>query len=147
MTLHSSPFASALSAQPRRSAAGAYAQVRAQSAMAGADAHRLVAMLFDGLNDTLNEAMGAMTRGDVAAKCDALSRAARIVDEGLKAGLDLKAGGEVAQSLSLLYDYMSMTLTKANLKSDSALVAEVQRLLEPVRDAWKRIATNGRSVN
>lgn len=139
-----SPFASRpATPAANRAGATAYHQVGTDTALEGASAHKLVVMLFDGLADALNEARGAMQRGDIALKCTALSRAARIVDEGLKAGLNLQAGGEVAQNLHTLYDYMSMTITKANLRNDEALVQEVQRLMQPVQDAWTRIAEQG----
>jgi flagellin-specific chaperone FliS len=38
---------------------------------------------------------------------------------------------------------MSMTITKANLRNDETLVQEVQRLMQPVQDAWTRIAEQG----
>lgn len=130
-----------------RSVINAYAQVKTSTAIQGADAHKLVSMLFNGLQDALHEARGALQRQDIALKCTALSRAARIVDEGLKAGLNLKDGGEVAQNLHALYDYMSMTITKANLRSDAALVDEVLMLVQPVQEAWMRIAQQGKAVN
>ena len=136
-----SPFATHTSARHAGSHTHAYTQVRAATQLQDADAHKLVVMLFNGLLDALNEARGAMQRGDVPLKCSALSRAARIVDEGLKAGLNLEAGGEVAQNLYTLYDYMSMTITKANLRNDEELVNQVLRLVQPVQDAWNRIST------
>lgn len=143
----SSPFAAPPSLPAARTVAHAYSAVRATTQLQGADAHQLVAMLFRGLQDALNEARGALQRGDVALKCSALSRAARIVDEGLKASLNLQEGGEIAQNLHTLYDYMSMTLTKANLRSDLRLVEEVANLLDPVQDAWARIARSTPSIN
>lgn len=130
-----------------RQLAGAYTQVHASTRVAGADSHQLVSMLFQGLQDALNEARGALRRQDVGLKCQALTRAARIVDEGLKAGLNVQSGGEVAQNLSLLYEYMGMTLTRANLRNDESLIEEVQRLIVPVQDAWARIQTASHPTN
>lgn len=142
-----SPFVALPSSPAGRSVAHVYSSVRASTQIQGADSHQMVSMLFRGLQDALNEARGALQRGDVALKCSALSRAARIVDEGLKAGLNLQEGGEIAHNLHALYDYMSVTLTKANLRSDARLVDEVAALLDPVQDAWSRIARATPSMN
>jgi flagellar protein FliS len=139
-----SPFAARTSGPASRSLAGAYAQIRAQTGIIGADAHKLIEMLFDGLHDRLQEARGAMLRTDVESKCAALSRAARIVEEGLNAGLDTESGLEIADNLRTLYDYLGMLITKANLRSDVSLVEEALTLVTPLRDAWKAIAPTQR---
>jgi flagellar protein FliS len=41
----------------------------------------------------------------------AIGRAVRIVEEGLRAGLDLRAGGSLARDLHELYGYLTMRLT------------------------------------
>ena len=72
------------------------------------------------------------------AKCKALGRAVRIVDEGLKAPLDA-AGGSLSEKLASLYSYVSLRLTQANLNNDVAALDECVKLLEPVRSAWLAI--------
>lgn len=54
----------------------------------------------------------------------------------LQSSLNLETGGELAQTLYRLYDYMMGQLTKANLKKEPSLVIEVEKLLRPIRDAW-----------
>lgn len=54
----------------------------------------------------------------------------------LQSSLNLEKGGELAQTLYRLYDYMMGQLTKANLKKEPSLVLEVEKLLRPIRDAW-----------
>ena len=71
-------------------------------------------------------------------KCESTTRAIRIVDEGLKAALDKRAG-EVAENLDALYDYVSRILVRANLKNDDALYAEAEKLLGELRTAWREI--------
>ena len=38
--------------------------------------------------------------------------------------------------------YIVLRLTRANLHNDDAALAECQRLIEPVREAWSRIASD-----
>lgn len=129
----SSPFA------PRNQRATLYAKVGLETDVHSASPHRLVAMLFDGAFDAMNQAIQSIQVGNVEVKGRALSRAVRILDEGLRAGLDLSAG-QLAADLRELYGYVCMRLTHANLRSDVAAIEECQRLLAPVRDAWNAIA-------
>ena len=119
--------------------AGAYRTVGVETGVSGASPHQLVIMLFDGFNTAIAEARTAMTQGDVAAKCKAITRALRIVDEGLKAPLDA-AGGAISDNLRALYGYVTLRLTQANLGNDAAALDECVKLLEPVRSAWLAIA-------
>ena len=119
--------------------AHAYRRVGVETGVDAATPHQLVMMLFDGFGDAIAQARAALQRRDVEAKCKAISRAARIVDEGLKASLDVRAGGKLGEDLLALYGYIALRLTHANLHNDSAALDECQSLLEPVRSAWAAI--------
>jgi len=119
--------------------AGTYRTVGVETGVAAASPHQLVTMLFDGFNAAIAEARIALAQGQVEAKCKALGRALRIVDEGLKAPLDA-AGGSLSEKLASLYSYVSLRLTQANLNNDVAALDECVKLLEPVRSAWLAIA-------
>ncbi len=133
MSWNANPF------QNTQRAALAYAQVGVETGVASADAHRLVLMLYDGALKCLAEARGQMARRDIAAKGASLSRALRIIDEGLTASLDETAGGELAGQLKELYVYMGRRIMLANLRNDPALLDEVARLLGELRQAWEAI--------
>jgi len=119
--------------------AGAYRQVHVATGVDGATPHGLVAMLFDGLMTAIAEARGAMRSRNVAVKGQAISRAVRIVDEGLSAPLNLAEGGKLALDLRDLYSYIALRLTQANLKNDEAALDECVKLIEPLRSAWANI--------
>ncbi len=120
-------------------AASAYRQVGVQSIVDGASPHMLIQMLFDGLMQSLNAARGALQRGEIEEKGRQLGKAGRIIEEGLKAGLDAVHGGELAENLSALYDYCSRRLMLANVRNDTALIEEVVGLLTPVAQSWSQI--------
>ena len=117
-----------------------YAAVGVETRLAGANAHQLVAMLFDGFQEAVAQARGALRGGQPAAKGQAIGRAVRILEEGLRAGLDLQAGGALARDLDELYGYLTMRLTVANLRNDEQALEECQRLMQPLREAWAAIA-------
>ena len=132
-------FASAVPSRKASSAsAGAYHTVGVETGVAAASPHQLVTMLFDGFNSAIAEARSALAQGHVEAKCKALIRALRIVDEGVKAPLDT-AGGALTDNLSSLYGYVVLRLTQANLNNDVAALDECMKLMEPVRSAWLAI--------
>ena len=121
-------------------AANAYRQVAVDSRIDGASPHQLIAMLFDGLQQSLAAARGAIGRGDTEGKGRHIGRAVRILEEGLKGGLNPSDGGALAANLRTLYSYCVTRLTQANLKSDATAVEEVAQLVAPVADGWADIA-------
>ena len=121
-----------------RNASALYQDTSARGSVEGADRHQLTSMLFDGVIDRINQARGAMRRGDVPAKGMHFSRALAIIGE-LRGSLDHTAGGELAGRLDALYDYVSRRLLHAQLNNDERAIDEAVDLLSPVRDAWHQI--------
>jgi flagellar protein FliS len=120
-------------------AINAYTDVGLETGVEAADSHKLVLMLFDGALLALVEARQHVVQRDVAAKGKALSKAIMIIESGLKASLDVKAGGELGERLAALYDYMCERLLHANLHNRPELIDEVSRLLTELRGAWEQI--------
>ncbi len=118
--------------------AALYARVGVETGVGSASPHQLVGMLFDGFSVAVASARSALAAGDVQAKCTAINRALRIVDEGLKASLD-PAGGALARDLDELYAYIVMRLTQANLGNDPQRLDECLALMQPLREAWAAI--------
>ncbi len=116
-----------------------YSQVGAETRIAGATPHQLVALLFEGYMEALAQARGALRAGNRGEKGLALGRAVRIVEEGLRAGLDLRGGGSLARDLDDLYRYLTRRLTLANLHDDEAAIDECRRLVLPLQEAWAAI--------
>lgn len=119
--------------------ANSYRNVGLETSVSAADPHQLVSMLFDALLQSLTTAKGSILSGDIPAKGRAISRVVRILEEGLKAGLDEERGGELAANLRSLYDFCIFRITDANLKNDVAIVDEVIRVIQPVADSWNAI--------
>ncbi|CNK75862.1 flagellar export chaperone FliS [Yersinia mollaretii] len=125
-----------------RSGSQAYAKVGLESGVMSASPHQLIVMLFDGAQSALVRARILMSQGDIPGKGTALSKAIDIINNGLSAGLDVEKGGEMAENLSALYDYMSRRLLHANLHNDEQAINEVAALLENIADAWRQIGPN-----
>lgn len=120
-------------------ATAAYSNVGLESGVAGADPHKLIALLFQGALLAVANAKNALLRKDIATKGSAISKAMLIISEGLQASLDKKVGGELAQSLDQLYSYMIARLLLANVNNDVEILDEVARLLDEIKGAWDAI--------
>ncbi len=125
---------------------GLYQRVGVETGVDAANPHRLVTMLYDGLLESMALARGALKTQQIDVKCRALTRAVRIIDEGLRCALNTEAGGELATNLSDLYFYVSVRLTKANLRNDDAAIEECIKLIEPLRQAWVSIGEQTQSA-
>jgi flagellar protein FliS len=116
-----------------------YQNVNHQAKALEASPHQLIQMLFDGGLTRIAQARGAIERGWVAEKGELIGKAIGIVG-GLRAALDLEKGGDIAQNLNSLYEYMTTKLSEANQKDDVACLDEVATLLREIKTGWDAIA-------
>lgn len=129
-----------------RNPAQSYATVGVEVAVESADPHKLVLMLFDGAITAINIGKFQMEQHQIAEKGASLSKAISLITDGLKASLDMASGGELAERLGALYDYMAQRLLWANLKNETAPLDEVLTLLGELRDAWTHIGSDQQQV-
>ena len=64
----------------------------------------------------------------------------------MRASLDKNVGGEIAENLDALYEYMGARLLSANLNNDVTVLEEVQRLLSDLRETWNAIGATPAAV-
>ncbi|MGJ9418150.1 flagellar export chaperone FliS [Massilia sp. CMS3.1] len=117
----------------------AYAKVGMETSVMSASPHKLIVLLYDGALAAIKSAASHMAAGNIVEKGAAVSKALDIINNGLRASLDKKAGGEIARNLDALYVYMTERLLTASLQNKTSLLEEVQTLLVDLRDAWSQI--------
>ncbi|MGP3792085.1 flagellar export chaperone FliS [Pseudomonas sp. B392_1p] len=122
-----------------RSALKQYQQVNTHAQVSEASPHRLIQMLLAGALDRIAQAQGAMSRDQIELKGMLIGKAIDIVG-GLREGLNLETGGELAANYDRLYDYMSRRLIEANRKNDAKILDEVASLLREIKAGWDGIA-------
>ncbi len=118
-----------------------YKQMGMEADIRGSDPHRLITLLFEGILVALKSARIAMANSDVATKTNSLTKAIEILNDGLIASLDIRQGGDLAEKLKALYEYMVSRLITANFKNDSSAIDEVEGLLGEIYGAWQEIRT------
>jgi len=113
----------------------AYQSVAVHGGIAADDPHHLVLMLMDGALQRIAAAHGCLERRDLAQKAQLLQRTVAIIAE-LRGSLDRERGGDLAQNLAELYEYMTRQLLRANAENQVHFLDEVAGLLGEVRAAW-----------
>jgi flagellar protein FliS len=121
--------------------AKAYSRVSIETAVQEASPHKLIVLLFEGAREAIIIARSGMECGDIPQKGMAITKAIDIILNGLRACINLEEGGDLAQNLYALYDYMARRLLHANMNNDKAALDEVLKLLAEIHSAWIVIGT------
>lgn len=128
-----------------RNAIKAYTNVGFETGINSASPHQLITLLFDGILVAITKAKQHMVNREILEKNEAISKATLLIDSGLRAGLNLEQGGELARNLDDLYNYMINRLMVAHLNNQPELLDEVYGLLTDIKDAWTTIGVNTQS--
>lgn len=115
-----------------------YQRINTQTSITDADPHRLIQLLYNGALERLNMAKARMQMKDYEGKGRLISKTIEIIG-GLREFLDFEKGGELAQRLAALYEYMERTLVEASMKNDVNKVDEVANLLRSIKEGWDGI--------
>jgi len=115
-----------------------YQDVNAYGALAEASSHEVISQMYRTALTRIAEAKGSIERGEIGKKGEQIGKALAIV-EGLLMSLDNEQGGEIAENLTRLYDYMARHLVRANLENDAAALDEISGLIRELRDGWEAI--------
>lgn len=101
---------------------------------------RLVVMLYEGAIRFLRQAVMDIERCDYAAKGKHIGKAQDILYE-LNTVLDMDQGGQIAQNLRGLYNFMHRHLTEANQRKDPQMIREVIGILDELNQSWRAISS------
>jgi len=122
-----------------------YKQVGTKVAVETADPHQLIQLLMKGFVEKVNASKYHMNNKNIAAKGENISRAISILD-GLKVSLDMEKGGDIANNLASLYEYMQNQLLMSNIGDNDANLDEVISLMNEIREGWDSIPQTDRQA-
>lgn len=114
----------------------AYRNVGFETSIPEASPHQLIVLLFEGAREAIVIARSGMESKNIPQKGTAITKAIDIILNGLRACINLEEGGDLAQNLYALYDYMARRLLHANMHNDQAALDEVLKLLAEIHSAW-----------
>lgn len=100
-----------------------------------ASKEQLLLMLVEGACKYVKVGRQAILDKDMNKAHDNLVKTQNIFYE-LMVTLDLSQGGDWAQSIFDVYDFIARRLTDANIKKDIKIVDEVIPLIEDIKDMW-----------
>ena len=99
---------------------------------------KLIELLYQRAVELLKEAEKLIIDKDYVKANEKLKKTQDIVTE-LNLSLDMEKGGQIAQNLRALYNYMFRRLVDANVKKDVEAVKEVRGMLEELLDTWREV--------
>ncbi len=112
----------------------------------GASQVGLVALLLEGGQRFLSQALQALDRKDYEAKARHTNRVLAIIQE-LSNRLDLETGGGLAQNLEGLHRWWSSEILEASMTKDAKRLEEVQRQMGEIRQAWEQLDLQQRTTS
>ncbi|MEJ2793731.1 flagellar export chaperone FliS [Iodobacter sp. LRB] len=122
-----------------KKALSAYGQTSLDTVVESASPHQLIVLLYEGAIKAIQLGKIYMQQGLIAQKGAAISKAIAIIEDGLRLALDKENGGELAENLDALYDYISFELLQANINNTPERLDEMLGLLDQLKDAWLSI--------
>jgi len=107
---------------------------------------KLIIMMYEGAVKFVNLAIEGVDNKDLSKKGIYINKTHDIINE-LSLALDMKGGGEVAQKLEALYQFVLHQLTLANIKSDRKPLESILKVLIPLLEAWTELLTKNKNNN
>lgn len=101
--------------------------------------YEVITLLLDGALERIDQAIGRISCGEIDEASVVIQKAIGIVG-GLRESLDLHQGGEIADNLDALYEYITLRLETMTTDSPLGTLEEVKNLLQEVHDGWMGIA-------
>ncbi len=121
-----------------RDAIKAYQEAEQDFLVEGADPHCLVQILYTELIQSLDRTHLAMEQKEFAAKSTYITKVLSILHV-LATSLDFEKGGEVAVSLSRLYEWARRRVIEASRENKLPAIEEVRKAIADIADAWNTI--------
>lgn len=100
-----------------------------------ASKEQLLLMLLDGSVRFARLARQAIIDKDIEKASRNLIKTQNIFYE-LMASLDVNRGGDWANSLMSVYDFIVRELAEANIKKDVKIIDDIMPIIEEIRDTW-----------
>ena len=115
-----------------------YGKIKNDTQTSYASPHQLMLMLFDGAIEAMSFTIGAIENNNFELRSKQSTRSISIIN-GMRECLDMETGGELADNLYSLYQYMAQELFRASFKNDVDTIKNIQTMLKDIRGSWEKI--------
>jgi flagellar protein FliS len=122
-----------------------YGQIKNDAQTTYASPHQLMLMLFDGAIEAMSFTIGAIQNENFELRSKQNTRSITIIN-GMRECLDMETGGELADNLYSLYQYMTKELFRASFKNDVDTIQNIQTMLKDIRGSWEKIPLDMHSM-
>lgn len=108
--------------------------------------HQIISLLMDGALERIEQAIDAQAAGNWV-DLEILTNKLVAIINGLRNSLNMSAGGEIAENLDSLYEYMIERITQASSADAIAAFEECARLLSEIKEGWDQMAMESIAVS
>ena len=116
----------------------AYAANSVETGVGAADSSQLIVLVYERLFDHLKIGKKELEAGRYG--IESFTKAHDLIQQGLIACLDYKDGGDIAHSLSAIYDWSLREILSARINRSPERIQEVLDVLTPLYEAWLALA-------
>lgn len=102
---------------------------------------QILIMLYEAAIKHTRTAIAAMEKKDLAIKGESIGKVHDIVNE-LTNSLNFDAGGQIAQDLERLYNYITEQLLKANMENSKEPLVGIEKILRNLLEGWRGALKN-----
>jgi flagellar protein FliS len=119
-------------------AAKLYANKDAETGVDALNSGQLIVLIYERVFDNLKLGKHALENGQHGV--EVFTKAHDLIQQGLLACLDFKAGAEVAQNLGAIYEWSLREIINARVSHSPERVQEILDVLTPLYEAWISLA-------
>lgn len=99
---------------------------------------KIISTAYERVNFELNQAISSIEAGNIRSKLDHIHRALELI-RVLRLGLDFEKGGEIAENLDNIYEFLERHISLGNLKNDTKTISEAISILNTIKSGWDEI--------
>ncbi len=97
-----------------------------------------IILLYERAIIALKAAKEDIDQGNIQSKINNITKASDII-RALDSALDFEKGGEIANNLHMLYDFIEHSLFQVHAKNDKQLIDDLVEILEKLKEGWEGV--------